>query len=172
MGLTETLAQQRQAAFDEINKAEEAKAFYLFYKKNPTIYPCQANDNVFRRYIDPMPVTVQSLELAIDAVKGELAWSNPEASKSVLAKQDAAQAEEKAQEIAENNARLRGLSKDQLRGILRESKPVQPKAVVSKTRAEILAMSAAELRSLLLFSNGQARPGVREAVDEILKGGN
>lgn len=133
--LTEDLQELR----NEQDAAEEARAFFLFFKQHPELN-CIANEKLLKDYITPMDVTFDALEFSLDSVRNRLAIKTPQKTAETL----------KAAVDTENE-RLKNLSVSELRTMVSALRPKERVIELPPEfdRAKIKAMTALEMRALV-----------------------
>lgn len=184
-----TLATDTKKATEQLveiqRTTEKDRALWDFFRGNigSAFSPCAANVNVLTHYIgEDQPWTVNLLEQAVSFISDKLAEATDN-SRQMIRRQDREreEAEEAARlaSIASGNAALLAMNKSQLRAELRrqqelknQSKSVvltNPATGVEYTRRELLALSAPEIKKLLLYPNHQSKPPeYKAAFDRIL----
>jgi len=112
----------------EVWTATVEQLFYQFYKANRRIRPCQANRHLIEQYLDEnlLQLNSENLQRAMSALEAQLA-PNPDFVEPVLpvAPEPAPAEEPREESPAERNSRLRSLSVEELRQIVREENPIK-----------------------------------------------
>jgi hypothetical protein len=176
MGLIEdqraTMNAEIRAARREQAAAEAQRCLYLWSKKNPT-WSCDANFQILQNYLGAagIQVTEDSLDLALRATRNNLAEKVPTAVAPGLTAQEKIKAE---------NARLQSLSREELRAEVQANMKRQlaspeygghGSVFVPKFSAEeFKKMSPSQVKEILQYPGSrQERPGVRVAIDKLLR---